>query len=577
MRSGSGFAILCACAWWLAAADGHAAEVGFRDRCLADIVRAVAEILASQDPRTGRFGAGIWLVTDQDVMLPLAAAWATKGPGNPYYRNPQVLQAIMAAGDALIADQDETGQWEFRKKDGSTWGKIYMPWTYSRWIRSYGLIRDAMPPERRERWVKGLRLGFAGISRDRLRHVHNIPSHLAMALYFAGRYLDEPAWMEQAAEFMHKVVAAQHPDGYWSEHSGPVINYGFVYVDAVGTYYAASGDAAVLPALRKSAIFHMNFTYPDGTPVETVDERNPYHAGHVVPNAGFTVTAEGRAYVAQQLRLQGDAPIAADYAASLLLYGKEGPGLPAGGLEGDHDFVLGQGSAAVRRRGPWFLVVSAMTCPVANSRWIQDRQNLFSVYHDKVGLVLGGGNTKLQPGWSTFTVGDPTLLSHRQGDEEPKFQPPPGILHVPTGAKLVMGDALGLDLEYGEQRCSVRIKVIDARHAECIWSATGPCEQPVAAHLTVLPRLKGKVARADGKAVVLGGDAFAWPAGAFGQWIEHAGFRLNVPTAAGVRWPVLPHNPYRKDGRAEASEGRLVIDLPFSSEGGEQRIGVEIP
>ena len=577
MRPGSGFAILCACAWWLAAAEAPAAEVRFKDRCLADVVRAVPEILASQDPRTGRFGTGIWLVTDQDVMLPLAAAWATKGRNNPYYRDPKVLQAIMAAGDALIADQDETGQWEFRKKDGSTWGRIYMPWTYSRWIRSYGLIRDAMPPERRERWVKGLRLGFAGISRDRLRHVHNIPSHLAMALYFAGRYLDEPAWMQQAAEFMHKVVAAQHPDGYWSEHSGPVVNYGFVYVDAVGTYYAVSGDAAVLPALRKSAIFHMNFTYPDGTPVETVDERNPYRKDHVVPGAGFTMTAEGRGYVARQLRLQGDAPIAADYAASLLLYGQEGPGLPAGELEGDYDFVLGEGSAAVRRRGPWFLVVSAMTCPVANNRWIQDRQNLFSVYHDKVGLILGGGNTKLQPGWSTFTVGDPSLLSHRQGDEEPKFQPPPGILHVPSRAKLVTGESLGLDLEYGRQRCAVRLRVIDPNRIECMWSATGPCEQSVAGHVTVLPRMKEKVGRAEGEGVVLSEDAFVWPAGTFGGWIEHAGFRISTPRSAAVRWPVLPHNPYRKDGRAEAGEGRLVIDLPFSSEGGEQRIGVEIP
>jgi hypothetical protein len=297
----------------------RAEEIRFRDRCLDNIVRAVPGILKSQEAKTGRFGTGIWLVTDQNVMFPLAAAWATKDPRNPYYHSDELLAAIMAAGDALIADQDETGQWEFRKKDGSTWGRIYMPWTYSRWIRSYALIRDAMPPERREKWVKALRLGFAGIVRGQLGHVHNIPSHLAMALYFAGGCLDEPAWMKQAGAFMHKVVAAQHPDGYWSEHSGPVINYDFVYVDAVGTYYAASGDDAVL------------------------------------------------------------------------------------------------------------------------------------------------------------------------GDE-----------------------------------------------------------------------------------------AFAWAAGTLGAWIEHGGVRLSVPKIADVRWPVVPHNPYRKDGRAEPSEGRIVIDLPFGSDGGEQSVGISV-
>ena len=76
-------------------------------------------------------------------MYPLSVAWATKidGVENPWYHNDELLQAIMLAGDALIADQAPDGQWEFRKKDGSTWGPIYMPWTYSRWIRSFALIQ----------------------------------------------------------------------------------------------------------------------------------------------------------------------------------------------------------------------------------------------------------------------------------------------------------------------------------------------------------------------------------------------------------------------------------------------------
>lgn len=576
----SGFARLAAafgCLSILAGGGALADEITFKDRCLADIVKAVPGILKSQDPKTGRFGTGIWLVTDQNEMYPLAAAWATKDPKNPYYHSDELLNAIMAAGDALIADQDETGQWEFRKKDGSTWGKIYMPWTYSRWIRSYALIRDAMPPERREKWIKAFRLGFDGVAKTQLRVPSNIPTHLAMALYFAGQSLNEPAWMKQAAEFMHKVVAAQSPDGYWSEHNGPVINYGMVYVDAVGTYYAASGDQAVLPALRKSAIFHSNFTYPDGTPVETVDERNPYHKGLTVPNVGFTMTPEGRTHLARLLRLKGDGPISADWAASMLLYGKEGPGVPLATLDGDHDFVLGKGDAAVRRRGPWFIVVSSMHCPVYAKRWVQDRQNLVSIYHDKVGLIIGGGNTKLQPGWSTFTVGDPSLLFHKPGDEEPNFKQPPGILHLPTAAKLVMGDPIGLDLEYGGQPCAVRIAVIDAKHLECTWSAKAPCTQPVAGHVTVLPRMKEKVTSASGKGAVIGNAPFAWPAGTFGDWLELAGFQLTVPKTADVRWPVLPHNPYRKDGRAEPAEGRIVIDLPFANDGGEQRIGISVP
>jgi hypothetical protein len=47
-------------------------------------------------------------------------------------------------------------------------------------------------------------------------------------------------------QFMAKVVAAQTPGGWWVEHSGPVVAYNFVYVEALGIYYAMSRDAGVL-------------------------------------------------------------------------------------------------------------------------------------------------------------------------------------------------------------------------------------------------------------------------------------------------------------------------------------------
>src|SRR5688500_12630602 len=214
----------------------------FKDEFLPYLVKGVPNILKTQDKQSGRFGSGIWIVTDQNVIYPLAAAWSYKHPDNPHYRSSELLDAIMAGGDALIADQDAKGQWEFRKKDGSTWGKIYMPWTYSRWARGYALIKDAMPPERRAKWEKALTLGYEGIAKQDLNHVHNIPTHHAMGLYIAGKALNRPEWCAQATAFMKKVMATQDPAGFWSENKGPVVQYDFVYVDALGVYYAASGD-----------------------------------------------------------------------------------------------------------------------------------------------------------------------------------------------------------------------------------------------------------------------------------------------------------------------------------------------
>ena len=90
-----------------------------------------------------------------------------------------------------------------------------------------------------------------------------------MGLYAAGQALDRPEWCTQASAFLMKVVAQQTEAGYWSEGGGPVVLYDFVYLDAVGTYYALSHDQRVLPALEKGARFHWHFTYPNGRSVET--------------------------------------------------------------------------------------------------------------------------------------------------------------------------------------------------------------------------------------------------------------------------------------------------------------------
>ena len=538
------------------AATLAAAPVRFKSRTLADLVAQVPGILASQDRATGRFGSGIWICNDQNVVLPLAAAWRYRDAANPYYHSAEVLEAIMKGGDALIADQDPTGQWVFRKKDNSTWGNIYMPWTYSRWVRAFSLIKDAMPPDRRAQWEKGLLLGYNGIARQLAgERIHNIPAHHAMGLYFAGKALGNPAWREQAGQFLRRVAAAQHPDGYWSEGKGPVILYGFVYAEALGVYYAETKDPDILPVLRRNAAFHTYFNYPDGSDVETVDERNPYHTGVRVPNVGFSASPEGRTYLARQLGLRKDR-VPADEAAALLLWGEEGEGAPRDPAAGDFDFVLGQGDAAVRRRGPWFLVLSAIAGPVPRDRWHQDRQNFVSVYHDRAGLILGGGNTKLQPSWSSFTAGDLGLLSHKPGDESPDFLPPAGLKHVPVSARLLPAPAFGVELDYGGGLTGT-IRLVPQTPDHLDYTVSG--DAALTAHVTVLPRMGQQVSCDGGQTASFGAAPFSWAAP--GAWLAYAGVSITLPPGAAVRWPLLPHDPYVKDGAAQPEAGRMVVDF----------------
>ena len=550
-------------------------ELRYKDEFRRLLVERVPGILKAQDPKTGRFGTGIWIVGDQNAIFPLAVAWATESKDNPYYHDPKVLEAIMAGGDALIDDQAPNGQWEFRKKDGSTWGPIYMPWTYSRWIRAFGLIRDAMPATRREHWEKGLVLGFDGIAKTQLTRPVNIPAHQAMGLYIAGQLLDRPEWCKKAKAFMAKVVVAQDPGGFWTEHYGPVVSYNFVYSDALGVYYSVSKDETVLPALERAAKFHAAFCYPNGSNVETVDERNPYHGTVAVGNVGFTFTPEGRGYLLQQWK--SIKSFDADTLASLILYGEEGDAIPTAAAEHDSKFISVDGESLVRRKGDWFICVSAYHCPVYEKRWIQDRQNLVSVYNDRVGLILGGGNTKLQPLWSNFTVGDTSLLHWTPGDANPKFTPPAGLIHVPTATALEKTDPPGIMMDYGKERCEVVVDPIDDSNMSIRLRATTKSGMPVAGHIALIPRVGKPCASEKGGEIKLDDKPFNLSSDELGGWISHAGWKLTIPSSATVTWPVLPHNPYTQDGHTNSvGEGRIVVSVPFSAETHEYTLKLSV-
>lgn len=540
------------------------------------LAERVPDVLKSQDPKTGRFGTGIWIVNDQHPIFPLAVAWSTEWKDNPYYHDPKVLEAIMAGGDALIEDQAADGQWEFRKKDGSTWGPIFQPWTYSRWIRAFGLIKDAMPPDRRRRWEKALLLGFTGIANTQFNHMANIPTHQAMGLYIAGQVFNKPEWCDQAKSFMAKVVAAQDPGGFWTEHYGPVVMYNFVYSDALGVYYSVSKDPTVLPALERAAKFHAAFTYPNGSPVETVDERNPYHSGKAGGNVGFSFTPEGRGYLLQQWKfIKG---FDADTLASFILYGEEGDAIPTAAAGRDSRFVSIDGESLVRRKGDWFICVSAYHCPVFERRWIQDRQNFVSVYNDQVGLILGGGNTKLQPLWSNFTVGDTSLLHRTEGETSPKFTPPPGIIHVPSATALEKTDPPGLMMDYGEERCEIVADPVDDNTMRIRLKATAKSGMPVAGHITLIPHIDKPLLSEKAAEHKLDKTPFAATSEELGGWIEHAGWRLSLPPGTIVTWPVLPHNPYTDDGHVNSvAEGRIVVSVPFSAEKQEYVLTLTVP
>ena len=119
-------------------------------------------------------------------------------------------------------------------------------------------------------------------------------------------------------------------------------------------------------------------------------------------------------------------------------------------------------------------------------------------------------------------------------------------------------------LTYGQETGRVQIEPLGDQELGLVFEATAHSGMPVEGHVVLMPKLGEVLQTTSGAAVPLGESPFAWTVPESGGDIEHNDWRLSLPPNARVSWPVLPHNPYRKDGAATIEEARLIVALPFT-------------
>ena len=566
------------------------------------------------DPTTGRFlTGGGWAVTNQDIVYPLALLYTT--PGNPYHRDQSVLEMAVCGADAWRSFQNADGTVEFVKVDGSTWGAIYMPWSMYYWLETYHLLRDELDDTRRREWETGLTLAYRGICRNLATDpVHNIPVWNAAAAYLAGTLFGEPDWVDAGVRMIERAVAAQTPHGYWPEHGGPTPAYNLVYLQALGLYHSFSKDESVRPALKRAAEFHIRYTYPDGRVIETIDGRVKYHDrvptnGHV----GLTRSPQGRRYAEFLVdRLTSEGPAGAGGAGtagtadpagtvdpggdagpagdadqhraaahraaahravgldraigSAFAHAEAGPGARI--LQDESEYsVCDPGVAAVRSRAGTLCCVSGSTTPSVESRWGQDRQQFLSVWRRGRGLLIGGGNSKSQLEWSTFAV--------RVG-EEWEYLPSAALVCEEHGDPRVStdgGEPIRATFTVGGTEFTLEAGIDSSGRLTTRWS--GPSGGAI--RLLLRCRAGETIAAADGRSFDLDVEKpfeAVLPPGGFtlgarGRTAELPPLHFELTTPYTVKWPVLPFNPYTKDGSADLTEAVATITVALADDPAE--------
>ncbi|MBL7761878.1 MAG: hypothetical protein JNL23_00500 [Chitinophagaceae bacterium] len=367
-------------------------------------------------------------------------------------------------------------------------------------------------------------------------------------------------------------VHEQTADGYWGEHSqaGPTTGYDYLTLTQIAVYWEYSKDPDALKALRRSTDFHKYFTYPDGTPVETINDRNRFWGVSMWGHFGFSHFPDGRRYAefltshfpyAGDLNSYGGNMQSFGRIAQDVLYfheGKTAP-IPQDKLNYAHEMKV---PAGIRKTGPWVTTYSGIIAPaVSLNNFFLDRQGNFSVFNNKTGLIISGANSKRQPELATFTEVTGT-----------------DSIHMPVSSSLQMNEQVDkLSLAYNVFFATIEVPKPSATQLKFQIISTYKLERAVSElNLQLVLKPGETIETGAGKKVILSENKIDWSDAELGGWIKHNGWVMQIPPGMHLSWPVFPFNPYKNKPETELSLAVGRLFTPLKNEDQQFQFALEV-
>jgi hypothetical protein len=204
--------------------------------------------------------------------------------------------------------------------------------------------------------------------------------------------------------------------------------------------------------------------------------------------------------------------------------------------------------AGIRRTAPWTVCLSGLIDAPIDSQFTLDRQGHLSIYHDKLGLVITGANSKGQPELATFT--------DKAGGK---------VTTIPLSSRLRMADErdrLGLAYSTFFAELEVPLPSADRVPLRISITETGRGRlQDAELHLQLCLKA-GQPLETAGAKVTLSDQRIELSAEQVGGMVRHGGWTLRASPAARLTWPVLPFNPYANAPEKDLRHAVGVLTVP---------------
>ncbi len=206
--------------------------------------------------------------------------------------------------------------------------------------------------------------------------------------------------------------------------------------------------------------------------------------------------------------------------------------------------------AGIRKTGPWQVCMSGIT----NTQWINnnfflDRQGSISIFHEKLGLIVTGANSKRQAQLATFSE---KLMGQ--------------IAHMPISSRLQMSDGRDrLSLAYNTFFGDLYIPRPTETALSFSFVISGAGRPADESQLTLQLCLKSgeTLETGAGKKIVLSSERVDLQPSDLGGWIGHHGWKLKIDPAARLVWPVYPFNPYTDSPETDIKYAVGALSVPL--------------
>ncbi len=339
----------------------------------------------------------------QSACYPLAYLYSCMPPRQAFYGEQKARDAAIAIADRIVIS------------------RTTLEWPLYNLCQVLDLLREELGAERISWWKEYARY-YVSIRGNRpfFYTSFNHEAWNALAILRAGQVFKEPEWVALAKRLMHQLLKVQTKLGYFDEgpHHGPSLKYNKVQLAAMLIFHDLTGDREVLDASKKLADFIIRYSFPDGTPMSTFDGRQNYWLGSygglyygldrwpegkqlnrrlfatrkrrglLDPTNPYYELSDFYAYfgygfkVDEYLSLRPEAPMAPLPQDTNGYRMVESGRTFSGGYVRQHDWIVAM--SAIESNIP----------KIEKAPWRNTRQSRLDVWHEKTGLIIGGGHSE---------------------------------------------------------------------------------------------------------------------------------------------------------------------------------------